>query len=161
MVILIFGDFNLSDFSFEKEHEILNSKSPDFTYKISVAECGKDFRFYKEVNRLFNINKEPALRDFAGDVKYETEFLTESDCEIILDLGEVGEVAEVIVDGKSFGTKICPPYTFILKGLNQGKHHLEIITTSHCGYRERDKFSRFVMMEPTGLLGPVKINKSK
>ncbi|MBQ2828672.1 MAG: hypothetical protein IJF20_05450 [Clostridia bacterium] len=161
MIILIFGDFDTSEFSFEKEYEIVNSADADLLYKISVAECGRDFRFYKETDKLFNVNKEPELRDFAGDVKYETEFLTESDCEIILDLGEVGEVAEVIVDGKSYGTKICPPYVFPLRGLQKGEHHLKIITTSHCGYRERDKFSRFVMMEPTGLLGPVKINKIK
>jgi len=161
MIILILGDFDTSEFSFEKEYEVVNSADADFLYKISVAECGRDFRFYKETDKLFNVNKEPELRDFAGDVKYETIFSTTSDADVTLDLGKVGEVAEVIVDGKSYGTKICPPYVFPLRGLQKGEHHLKIITTSHCGYKERDKFSRFVMMEPTGLLGPVKINKIK
>lgn len=162
MVILIFGDFDESGLSFEEECEFSDYVDTKFTYKISIAECGDTFRFFRETNKLFNINKEPGLRNFAGDVKYETDFEVDTDdFDFVLDLGNVGEVAEVFVDNKSYGTKICPPYTFKLNGLMQGAHHLEIITTSHCGYREHDKFSRFVMMESTGLLGPVKIIKVK
>ncbi len=161
MVILIFDDSDSAMIPTENISETVNVRHENFVYKISVAESGKDFEFYKKTDKLFNINKESALRDFAGDVKYETKFSTANEAEITLDLGNVGEVAEVIVDGQSYGTRIVPPYVFNLKGLLHGEHNLKIITTSHCGYRERDKFSRFVMMEPSGLLGPVKIIEHK
>lgn len=149
-----------------------NVKKPDNMELICVSEAYPPEKLAKQLrkenkihisisDKLFNINKESALRDFAGDVKYETKFSIANEAEITLDLGNVGEVAEVIVDGQSYGTRIVPPYVFNLKGLLHGEHNLKIITTSHCGYRERDKFSRFVMMEPTGLLGPVKIIEHK
>ncbi len=131
----------------------------DTEYKISLAETWGKFDFLTETKELFNISKVEKLKNFAGHVKYETVLEIREDGEYELHLGYVGEIAEIRLADKEYSAKICPPYNFHLGEMKCGKYPLEIITTSHCGYRERDKFSRFLMMEPTGLIGPVRLIK--
>lgn len=161
MLILIFGEYDSNKLPLKKANKYTKQRKDFFNFKVSIAEDGSNFRFYKNVdsNSLFNVNKEAALRDFAGSVKYETEIIINSAAPHLLTLTDVGEIADVYIDGILMGTRICPPYKFPLNPLEKGTHTLEIVTTSHCGYRERDKFSRFVMMEPTGLLGEIIIEE--
>ena len=92
-----------------------------------------------EFKRRFNISVDPNL-------KY------------ILDLGYVGETAEVSLNGENIGIKIAPPYRFdISEYVKDGTNELCITVTNHLGFEVRDKFSRFLKFEPSGLIGPVKI----
>ncbi len=84
----------------------------------------------------------------------------DDDKNYILDLGYVGEIAKVCLNGKEVCVKTLPPYCFDLKGaIKKGENHLQITTTSHSGYNKRDTFSKFLAFEPTGILGPISLKK--
>ena len=77
----------------------------------------------------------------------------------MLDLGAVGETAEVILNGTSLGTRIAPPYRFDVAGLLREENTLQVNVTTHLGYNRRDRFSSYLLLEPMGLLGPVTLKK--
>ncbi len=57
----------------------------------------------------------PGVRYFSGTASYSKEFWfypPQAGERVLLDLGGVREMAELILDGKSFGVKWCPPYVF-------------------------------------------------
>ena len=96
---------------------------------------------------------------FSGHVKYEAEFETEAG-KALLDLGYVGEVAELYINDKFVGEKLFPPYRFDISGfLKDGKNKMMVIVSNHNGFAVRDRFSKYLLFEPSGLLGPVKICK--
>lgn len=157
--IILFGDIDTTGIESYKPQGIEAVIPLNLKYKISLSEDGEKYLPFDETDVLFDITRKTKTRSFAGHVKYESEIEVSEDGEYVIDLGYVGEIAEIKLDSNEFTPKICPPYSFNLGTIQRGKHVLEIITTNHCGYREHDKFSRFVMMEPTGLLGPVKLIK--
>lgn len=65
---------------------------------------------------------------------------------------------EAFVNGVSCGVRLVPPYRFDVTGaLKDGENALLIRVTNHLGYAMRDGLSRYLMMEPSGLLGPVRL----
>ncbi len=98
-----------------------------------------------------------------GTLRYERE-LSERKAygRVILDLGEVFETAEVFVNGKSAGYRICPPYRFDVTGLlERGRNQLAVEVTNTLGTSQRDAMSHYLPIEPFGLRGPVKIIKKE
>ena len=94
---------------------------------------------------------------------------------ILLDLGRVGDIAEVTVNGKSLGTLWKPPYTVdVTSALRPGANQLEIRVTNEwtnrlAGDRAAQPVDRVLSAgetpfrggprepEISGLLGPVQI----
>jgi hypothetical protein len=77
----------------------------------------------------------------------------------MLDLGYVGEAAEVKLNGELVGTRIAPPYVFdITEFAKDGENTLDIVVSNHLGHNRRDYLSIYLAFEPSGLIGPVKIN---
>ena len=67
---------------------------------------------------------------------------------------------ELYINGKAVGEKLFPPYRFDVSGfLKDGKNKMTVIVSNHNGYAVRDRFSKYLMFEPSGILGPVKIYK--
>jgi hypothetical protein len=99
------------------------------------------------------------LPNFCGTARYKIEFTwNASRREALLDLGQVFETAEVWVNDKSIGVKICPPYIYpVGEHLSAGKNTLMIEVTNTLVREVQDGFSRSVPLEPAGLLGPVVI----
>ena len=112
----------------------------------------------RPIEKLYNLAREDAA--FSGFVRYETTLRLPRDGSYLLDLGQVGETAYVLLDGKVIGEAIIPPYRFAFTE-KAGEAALTVITTSHPGYRERDGFSAFLSMEPIGLQGPVTVWKTE
>ena len=113
--------------------------------------------------------------DFSGTCVYRTEFKGLGK-NARLDLGEVKYVAEPILNGKSLGVKVMPPYTFeISKELMREENTLEIRITNTPGNQHHftksfDKWRDWQLTPyktrqdifdtdtlPSGLFGPVKI----
>lgn len=145
----------------EYAYEQLNLK-----FRIEVSASGGQepfglYKLYKEDSSLININSYEHLQEFCGVIRYQAEFdfIGESQ-DTVIDLGIVGEIAEVSLNGIYAGEAICPPYRFpVGQMLRQGKNRLEIKVTNNPAYREKDRYSRFIALTPTGLLGPVKIGQ--
>ena len=161
-MILFFGD--LGDISALPVWKTADKAFGDITaapWKISFAApeaydpASPDFSVFVEeetADTLYNIVRKH--KKYAGFVKYETT-LTLPEGAAELDLGQVGEVCRVWIDGVPLGERIIPPYRFPVSG--SGEVHLTVVTTSHLGYAMQDGFSRFLTFEPVGLLGPVTI----
>lgn len=77
-------------------------------------------------------NPNPEIAAYSGLVSYKLafalpkEFLT-SEKKYTIDLGKVGEVARVFLNGIEVGTSICPPHQFMLENvLREGENNLVV-----------------------------------
>ena len=152
--------------------------TPEF--RISYAEeKAEEYTYYKTTDRLFNVTGRKELPHFSGNMKYEgifefadqitdeenvvgTERVSEvkKDIKYMLDLGNVGEAAEVYVNDTFVGRRLIPPYAFdISEAIKSGTNALTVIVSNHSGYNKRDHFSKYLLFEPSGLLGPIELKK--
>ena len=94
---------------------------------------------------------------FSGTVTYE--FTVESE-EMVsyIDLGTVGEVAEVTVNGISCGKLVSTPFRFRVKeAWQKGENKVQILVATNCGYVKKNFCSKSITLPPMGLVGPVKL----
>ncbi len=116
-----------------------------------------------KLDKLKSLTSADMYPRFGGYMKYTCEFDYEDvdDTHYILSLGNVGETAEVTLNGVDVGVKIAPPYKFDVSGvLKSGKNSLEVLVTNNLGYEQRDLCSKYLLLEPAGLLGPIEIRKT-
>lgn len=142
----------------EKLPSLTLEKELEGTYSISLSESvSENYVPYKETDKLFNITGKNEKPRFSGRIKYETHF-EHSGKKAMLDLGYVGEIAELKVNGVDLGCKITPPYVFdISSAVREGENELEILVTNSNVFALRDRFSTYMRIEPSGLLGPVRL----
>lgn len=159
-VLLIFGDVSFDNIPGFKEKKLLSEKVLSPLFKISTAEKNsKEFKPYKTTDTLINVTGRGEMPHFSGHIRYEAEFESQSG-KTILDLGSVGESCELYINDKLVGGKLFPPYSFdISEHIKDGKNKITVIISNHNGYSVRDRFSKFLLFEPSGLLGPVKLIK--
>ncbi len=156
-LLVIFGDVH-------EDLEPYDPYLPEMTelklkFDIDISENGGDFKTYRKSSVPINITGPDALPRFCGKIRYRAELLSPGGAAVI-DLGEAGEIAELFVNGEKIGCEICPPYRFSAE-LKKGISRLEIIVTNNPAYRERDKYSRFIALSPSGLLGPIKLGYTR
>lgn len=151
--VVVFGD--LPENIPEYDGGELIYETLDLRFRIEVKEEGGEFRLYKESSPLINITGKDELPKFCGQIRYTAD-IEHKGGQAVIDLGEVGEIAELYVNGELAGTEICPPYRFSAR-LKQGRNQMRVIVTNNPAYRERDKYSRFIMLKPSGLMGPVRL----
>jgi len=102
-------------------------------------------------------NLAPENPTFSGTVKYELTVTTQEAAEY-LDLGTVGEVAEVTVNGLCCGQLVALPFRFRVKEAWQpGENKVEILVATCCAYAKKNFCSKTISFSPMGLLGPVKL----
>ena len=76
----------------------------------------------------------------------------------MIDLGDVGETAQLWVNGIDCGALVSAPFRFnVSKALNDGENEIRVEVMSNLAYREMDDISRTLPLPPTGIVGPVKI----
>ncbi|SEE79626.1 hypothetical protein [Ruania alba] len=95
------------------------------------------------------------LRRFAGTVDYQAELDLEADPgETVLDLGEVGEVATVIVNGSEVGVLGWAPYRVTVPGglLHAGSNSITVRVSNPAAVYYQGAAAR------SGLLGPVRLH---
>lgn len=132
----------------------------ELEFSISLQNAGElGYSPYQKATALFNITGKDGLTRFCGRIKYETVFtVSNAEAYQFLDLGEVGETAELFLNGVPCGVKICAPYRFDVAGkLRAGQNELVVVVASNLAYANRDFYSRFLTLPPSGMLGPVSI----
>jgi hypothetical protein len=100
------------------------------------------------------------LPRFSGTLRYETSLHWDGkQTPLGLDLGEVYETAEVWLNERTLGVRICPPYRFGLAGVLQpGENQLKIeVTNTLAKARGDNVFDRAMPQEPSGLIGPLRL----
>ena len=88
---------------------------------------------------------------FSGAVVYRRGLIGPSAGDYVLDLGRVGDLAVVTVDGTRVAVLAWGPYRAVLPGLACGDHELEIEISNAPANRNR------AAGLPAGLLGPVRL----
>lgn len=115
------------------------------------------YEWYARTKDLPNITGPDHLPDFSGKVKYE--FTMELDAREIsgwamLDLGEVGQTAKLFVNGHECGIRVSKPYAFVIGPyLRAGQNTFEVEVANTLVGQVRDRFSFFMPVPATGLLG--------
>lgn len=127
-------------------------------WEIALWETGRSDCFVplRATGVLANLTAPCELPDFSGVARYRGSFSLEEAGPLLLDLGQVGETARVLLNGQDLGMRICPPYRFDLDGAVQaGENRLEIQVANTLVHRIKDPFSHYIAIPPTGLMGPV------
>ena len=148
----------------EEDLDLVSVETLTPVFNISLDEQNTGNRkFFKTTSKLENITSAKNMPHFSGNIYYDGDIeINKKADRIILDLGYVGETAEVKLNGINCGNAIVYPYTFdITNAAKQGVNHIEIMVSNHNGFKERDKFSKFIMFEPSGLTEPIKIKFMK
>ena len=90
----------------------------------------------KEVLQLQSWTEDPRTEHFSGTGRYELDFEVPSEyvsagLEAVLDLGKVGDVAEVTLNGQAVGVAWMQPYQLdITEAIRSGTNHLELLVTN-------------------------------
>lgn len=137
-----------------------------YDFKVSLAPCDnqEDFKPYRKADKPFNVIHFDEQPDFSGVVKFETEFKVNKLGEkVILDLGRVGGVAEVTLNGKTYETVICNPFTVnVTDSIKKGKNVLSIKvagapTALYIEDADPRWRSSYIPGRPVGLLSDIKL----
>ncbi|MFG1704280.1 hypothetical protein ACFLIM_13905 [Nonomuraea sp. M3C6] len=102
--------------------------------------------------------EERGLAGYSGGVRYRTT-ATAGGGPGVLDLGRVRGTAEVTVNGRPCGIRVCSPYTFDVE-LDEGDNPIEILVLGTLGpYLDEVSPTHFVFpgQRSTGLFGPVRL----
>ena len=156
--------------------EVLSLSDWDVHFVPAIdPEKAADYRFGSL--RPWNDSEDPFLRFFSGTATYRTSFRLDRDqitSRLVLDLGQVVNMAHVYVNGKDLGLLWKEPFrTDISEALVEGDNILEIKVTNSWGNRligdsalpavERSAKTSWEFYSPddplptSGLLAPVRI----
>lgn len=130
----------------------------------ATAETYPKYTKPQPLNKLINVNRLPGKETFSGNIKYSGEFeLAQVGPSLSLDLGTVGEVAELYLNGQLAGRKINAPYQFIdvQQYLHVGKNKITIVAVNNLGINQQDFLSQYMLIKPAGLLGPITLSQIK
>lgn len=176
--IFILFEENVQSGSFEgvnllvecRDHQLIPTQSKfdeiyitgEWRISTSQAPAYADFTMQPLIKGLGNISIPSVLPEFSGTIRYETELNIEKAAlvkNISLDLGDVFETAEVWINERPVGIRICPPYTFdvsefVIEGSNLIRMDVTNTLAKKLGCNLLD---RAMSQEPSGLIGPVKI----
>ncbi len=151
---------------------------------------GWGFKPIQSFDRLIDwtTHPDPELSIFSGTATYHTSFTVDSsmlvgDANVSLDLGKVGKVARVYLNGQEIGTSVFPPHKFSVHGLlRKGENFVSVDVTntwlnqligeaskplaeqrtqSNLGSSDGKREWSGYAPQPSGLLGPVTIRVRK
>ncbi len=122
-----------------------------------------EFVQYRELSEFINVTAYEHKQNFCGIMKYITEIeITNPDNWTYIDFGEVYETAKLWINDTLVGSLITPPYKFDIRGLLQkGNNKITLEVSNTPVYKNRDRFSVFMPIEPSGLIGPVLLISAK
>jgi hypothetical protein len=162
--VLVFGDHSkveCSPPSF-KMKETIKEVEIHTRWELSLSDrkCYPEFEEKGPLESLINITANENYPEFSGTMRYDG-FLHLDDVpkKALISLGEVYETAEVWLNGSSLGVCIAPPYIFeVNEVLKIGKNTIRIEVINTLAHEMKDSWSKLGILEPSGLLGPVKFH---
>lgn len=157
-VMILFGEDLPTDLP--KILTLQEEKPLELSFAIDLKNAGeKEFFPYAQNCPCVDLTAPDCMPDFIGEIRYRTEFEIEEAYQA-LDLGDVGETAQVWINGHYLGTRINAPYRFRLEdALVKGKNELEIRVLSNSAHAKREPFTVYLQVPPTGVLGPITLEK--
>ena len=161
-VVLVWNGLDCPEFS---QPTVYGERKPlELIYDItleSYPEPGVE-RHARTTDRLYNITSYNENPRFSGKIRYKAELTVDSAGKYELNLGTVGQIAEVTLNGVSCGLRMCQPFRFELgEAIRVGKNELIITVSNTLVYEQRDSLSPALLIPASGLLGPVTIAKGE
>ena len=157
-IMILCGELEYARLPEQPKWELVQELPLDAAYTVSLSRENGPFEPYSVTRTLYNVTGPEHDPRFSGNMRYEAVCTLPQGQRTVLDLGAVGEAAQVYVNGHFAGAKLSPPYCFDLTGLTvEGENRLEITVSNHLGHAWRDLISQCLMLEPSGLLGPVTV----
>ena len=104
-------------------------------WRMVLKEKGQA-RIEKELTQLASWTEDAKTIHFSGTAHYGIDFqvpdqYVREDLQLVLDLGQVGNVAEVILNGRAVGVKWMQPYRLdVTRQLRKGSNHLKVLVTN-------------------------------
>ena len=157
-------------FLMEGEHEVTARPIPaapagdtlllDKGWSISLANAETPVQL-QCMHTLANLAQPDLVPRYSGRIRYSVDFsvaVPPKGKRVYLDLGEVYEIAQVKINGKEAGVRICPPYTYDITALVEEQNSLcEEVVNTLAKERGANRFDCSMPQEPTGILGPVRV----
>lgn len=128
------------------------------TWEISLRQAGtEEFIPHGTTTELRNLARD--LPKFGGVIRYEAILETDDPAKYqALAFTQVGEIAELWINGAYCGSVVEKPYRFALDGqLKAGQNQIRVEVMTNLAYKERDMLSSYLTLPITGLAGPVSI----
>ncbi len=132
-------------------------------WKVKMKEYTGEKEWETKLSELENLTGADGLPYFSGEMEYEAEFeggrLPQGVSEFRLDCGRVYETMEVLLNGRSLGVRLTAPYTVEFAGEDvlPGRNVVKIRVCNTLVHAVRDGLSSTMPVEPSGLLGPVRL----
>lgn len=99
--------------------------------------------------------RDPAWETFAGTVTYTNSFDLDAPAPLVLDLGAVGDLAEVSVNGRVVAHLFWAPYWCVIPSdaVRAGRNELSVTVSNSSANRWEGA------LRPSGLIGPVTLHR--
>ena len=129
----------------------------DLQWKVSLRSAAQQDWMECPDMGLGNLARK--LPDYAGTIRYESVLKVADPQSVhVLDLGRVGEIAQLWINDQYCGACVGAPYRFEVEGcLYKGENQVRIEVLNNLGYHYRDQFSNYLPLPPSGIVGPVRI----
>ncbi len=162
--VVLWSDENNMELPRRKNPTICSRRTISPVFEIRLDETNQGmYMFYRRTDELRSITGSDGHPRFSGRMRYTTKLCIDGTMGAILDLGEVGETAEVYVNGQCVGVRLFPPYRFDVSDFvtktENGENDVEIYISNTLGTRVHDLFSAYSLIPPSGLLGPITIEQ--
>ena len=155
--IFVFGDVDSDNYPEKKL--FTEAEEADLSFKVEIAEADdmENFRLYMEnmdSKSPVNISALDKLPDFSGVIRYTAKFKA-SDLKdankLALDLVDVGNTAEVYLNGEYLGSRLCKPFVFDLSGKIKEENRLIIEVSNTLANKVKDHFTNYYYIKKAGL----------
>ena len=160
--VVILGEADNAQICENKNYISKNTIHTQYEIDLCSDVRTNNYERYAVTSDLKSITGINGIHDFAGRIKYTFTVSPEKDGMYELDLGRVGECAEVYINGTLCGRRIVPPYKFDMGALSADREYIiTAVISTHCGYKYKDNFSRYLLFEPMGMTGDLILSEYK
>jgi len=148
--------------SFPERKEYIFEEICDIKYDIyTKSSADEDYVLYKKDTKAININAKDEIPDFCGFIRYEAEFDADAEFKFI-EFDYIGEAGHLYINDIDCGCCISKPYRYcVADALKNGKNKLILDVTTNRAYKEKDRLSKYLLLQPTGVVGSVRLYAEK
>lgn len=139
-----------------KPYTELNVKDVVGDVNVTLTPCDNGNKIRYAQSEMVAVSKK--YPTFSGTITYDGEFVCDKTRKATLRFEKVGENAELYVNDKYCGMRVCPPYVFdVTSALKEGKNQYRLLVRTTLANSRRDKVSMYLPLEPTGAHGKVEL----
>ena len=91
-------------------------------------------------------------------MRYKTKLNINDTAHVELEFENIGVTAQLFVNGKDMGRRICRPYRWdITEAVKAGENDVEVFVCNTLAQRMQDFFSTYMTLPASGITGKVRL----